>query len=282
MEYVAGGSLEMILKTFGAMPLALSARYARQMAEGLAYVHSEGVLHRDVKAANVLVWTSRAWRRSWDFGTAVTGAAAANVAGDWRYGWRRRCCGRRGTRRRRDVWVAWCTVMEMLTAAAPFEHLGSAYTRLATIAQADGEHPALLARLACDVARDFLRRALQYDPASRADGGGAARAPVPCRARSWRMPPTTCSLTVLKLPARIPDYRIPPAIRKNLAATSSSQSLSVQAQMAFQTFVMTQMTATFQKNKGRELDEDSPTDLMDAVRAAASDSSGSGLHDAFV
>lgn len=55
MEYVENGSLLTILNKFGKLPEPLVAMYLSQVMEGLNYLHSEGVTHRGIKAAKLLV-----------------------------------------------------------------------------------------------------------------------------------------------------------------------------------------------------------------------------------
>jgi eukaryotic-like serine/threonine-protein kinase len=54
MEYMAGGSLEARLKEGGAPPVEAAVRVAAEVCEGLAYAHAHGVVHCDLKPANVL------------------------------------------------------------------------------------------------------------------------------------------------------------------------------------------------------------------------------------
>jgi len=53
MEYMAGGSLDDHLRV-GPIPLAEAVRIAADVAEGLAYAHGRGVVHCDLKPANIL------------------------------------------------------------------------------------------------------------------------------------------------------------------------------------------------------------------------------------
>ena len=58
LEYAPGGSLRQLLQERGTgVPLeeARCARYARQILSGLAYLHLNGIAHRDIKGANVLL-----------------------------------------------------------------------------------------------------------------------------------------------------------------------------------------------------------------------------------
>jgi serine/threonine protein kinase len=55
MELVAGQSLKNRIREAGRLPEEEVARVGAQMARALTYLHSEGVVHRDVKPANVLL-----------------------------------------------------------------------------------------------------------------------------------------------------------------------------------------------------------------------------------
>jgi serine/threonine protein kinase len=70
MEYVEGHDLEARVAQEGPLSVPLAARFTRQVALGLHAAHEQGILHRDVKPANVLV--DRAGRaRLADFGLAT-------------------------------------------------------------------------------------------------------------------------------------------------------------------------------------------------------------------
>jgi serine/threonine protein kinase len=55
MEYVAGRDLERIVSEDGRLPPVKVAEYVRQAAAGLAHAHGKGVVHGDLKPANLLV-----------------------------------------------------------------------------------------------------------------------------------------------------------------------------------------------------------------------------------
>lgn len=57
MEFIEGKDLNTIVKQEGPLPLELACNYIAQSAEGLAHAHEKGLIHRDVKPANLLVDT---------------------------------------------------------------------------------------------------------------------------------------------------------------------------------------------------------------------------------
>lgn len=49
------GSIATMLKQYGPFHIDTVAAYTRQILLGLQYLHSHGVVHRDIKGANILV-----------------------------------------------------------------------------------------------------------------------------------------------------------------------------------------------------------------------------------
>jgi serine/threonine protein kinase len=55
MEYVNGQNLADYLSERGKLDIAEAVNYVKQTAQGLAYAHGEGVVHRDIKPGNLLL-----------------------------------------------------------------------------------------------------------------------------------------------------------------------------------------------------------------------------------
>jgi serine/threonine-protein kinase len=75
MPYIEGQSLQQRLEREGRLPLAEVVEIVREVADALAYAHANGVVHRDVKPANVLIDGGHAVVA--DFGVAKAIALAA-------------------------------------------------------------------------------------------------------------------------------------------------------------------------------------------------------------
>ena len=69
MEYVPGNTLAQLIRRHGRIAAEPAARLAAQVADALAFAHRNGVVHRDVKPANIIV-TDDGMAKVADFGIA--------------------------------------------------------------------------------------------------------------------------------------------------------------------------------------------------------------------
>jgi tetratricopeptide (TPR) repeat protein len=169
MAYCPGGSLAARLAS-GPLPLEAAVRVAVQVAEALDAAHEAGIVHRDVKPANI-AFTERGDARVLDFGIAVLGAgewaAPRLAAGTPAYMAPEQVRGG-AVDRRTDVWALGVVLYEALTGRRPFDaddrqEIGRAILEDAPAdpRRARAEVPPALARV--------VARALEKDPARRFD-----------------------------------------------------------------------------------------------------------------
>jgi hypothetical protein len=125
-QYAAGGDVGRLLRDRGPLPPPLAFRVCAQVADGLSAAHAVGVIHRDVKPANVLLRDERTDRLHvylCDFGVAHTEAAGLTtpgaVAGTWNYLAPERAAGQPGGPAS-DVYAVGCLLYECLTGRPPY------------------------------------------------------------------------------------------------------------------------------------------------------------------
>lgn len=80
LEYVSGESLSRILSREKKLPLERALKLAVEIADALDYAHAQGVTHRDVKPANVLI-TQDGHAKIADFGIAKLNLAHLTIPG---------------------------------------------------------------------------------------------------------------------------------------------------------------------------------------------------------
>ena len=123
MEHVAGGSLEQLLSRDARLSVERACEIGSQVAHALSHAHAHGIVHRDVKPANILL-TAEGLAKLTDFGIAkmadatqltLTGA----VVGTADYLSPEQAEGRRVTPRS-DLYSLGIMLYRMLSGRAPF------------------------------------------------------------------------------------------------------------------------------------------------------------------
>ena len=173
-EYVSGGSLADQLQQFGPMNEGLVKRHTRQILVGLEFLHSHGVVHRDIKGQNVLM-TQQGLLKLADFGAAQTFDGIGT-------GQQQSLTGtpafvapeiilEHGHDDRADIWSLGCTIIQMLTAETPWGPLqfGSLYELLHHVAYGATFPPC--AAPITQTLRDFLNLCLERDKSVRPAAG---------------------------------------------------------------------------------------------------------------
>ncbi|MCB9879170.1 MAG: protein kinase [Planctomycetes bacterium] len=165
MQLVDGPSLTACRERFAAPSAAVEL--TAQLADALAHAHAHGLVHRDVKPANVLV-TADGRAVLTDFGVASdttlpTLTQTGDFLGTLDYAAPEQLRGDR-VDVRCDVWALGVVLFELLTGEHPFR----AATRAATLRRVLEHEPTL--RRVPGVSRDLaaiVSRALEKDPARR-------------------------------------------------------------------------------------------------------------------
>jgi serine/threonine protein kinase len=78
MEFIEGRSLQEILLENRVVPVEQVLSIARQVCAGLDYAHQHGVIHRDVKPANIML-TANGMAKIMDFGIAKAGGSLTST-----------------------------------------------------------------------------------------------------------------------------------------------------------------------------------------------------------
>jgi serine/threonine-protein kinase len=122
MEFLEGNGLREMLDEHAPFAVARAVEIASQVARGLAYAHEHGVVHRDVKPANIIVLGNRRPKIT-DFGIARLGEAdvlAGSRAGSPKYMSPEQIRGDGALDGRSDIFSLGAVLYEMLTGRQPF------------------------------------------------------------------------------------------------------------------------------------------------------------------
>lgn len=97
--------------------------YILQVLEGLVYLHDQGVIHRDIKGANILTTKDGSVKLA-DFGVATKTTALSNgsVVGS-PYWMAPEVIDQSGATTASDVWSVGCVVIELLEGKPPYHFL---------------------------------------------------------------------------------------------------------------------------------------------------------------
>ena len=178
MELVTGGSMTSLVKRFKPLPKPVIRQWTKQLLVGLDFLHTNHIMHRDIKGENVLVDINSktpldAAIKLADFGAAKRltdiGAAGRTVVGTPYWMAPEVVKSTDGYGYAADVWSLGCTVVEMFTAKPPWPAKGSVPAAILMIAtsetgptelptEADGATPGSM---------DFLAKCFLIDPAAR-------------------------------------------------------------------------------------------------------------------
>jgi serine/threonine protein kinase len=165
LELCSGGELYTQIKEEGRLSEDDAKHLCSQIVEGLAFLHSNGILHRDLKLGNLLLSDDRTLVKIADFGLAVQLKTYSEE--------RNTLCGtpnyispeiinRQPYGLASDMWSLGCIIYACLTGAPPFDSTSIKDTFL----KANDLKYALPKYLSCD-ARDLISSLLTWDAEQR-------------------------------------------------------------------------------------------------------------------
>ncbi|KAF2116703.1 protein kinase byr2 [Lophiotrema nucula] len=174
LEYVPGGSVATMLVNYGPLGESLIQNFVRQILQGLSYLHSRDIIHRDIKGANILVDNKGSVKIS-DFGISkrVEASTLLNGAGGGKKGAQRvslqgsvfwmapEVVRQTAYTRKADIWSLGCLIVEMFTGSHPHPNC----TQLQAIFKIGGSGDAkpTMPENAGEDAREFLSQTFLID-----------------------------------------------------------------------------------------------------------------------
>uniref|UniRef100_A0A9J7X2H3 Mitogen-activated protein kinase kinase kinase 19 n=1 Tax=Cyprinus carpio carpio TaxID=630221 RepID=A0A9J7X2H3_CYPCA len=174
MEYVPGGSISNILSRFGPLPEKVFVLYTRQILEGVAYLHANRVIHRDLKGNNIMLMPNGVVKLI-DFGCARRLSCLQTSTGSKSdllksvhgtpYWMAPEVISETGHGRKSDIWSIGCTVYEMATGKPPLAHMNK-IAALFYIGAQKGLMPSLTDDFSTH-AKGFVKACLTRDPKQR-------------------------------------------------------------------------------------------------------------------
>ncbi|KAL7210340.1 hypothetical protein ACSBR1_031825 [Camellia fascicularis] len=170
LEIVPGGSISSLLGKFGSFPESVIRMYTKQLLLGVEYLHKNGIMHRDIKGANILV-DNKGCTKLADFGASkkvvelatMTGAKSMKGTPYWMAP---EVILQTGHSFSADIWSVGCTVIEMATGKPPWSQQYQEVAALLHIGTTKS-HPPIPEHLSAE-ATDFLLKCLQKSPSGSA------------------------------------------------------------------------------------------------------------------
>jgi len=170
MEHVDGVELRELIRTQGGLPADQAFGVAKQVAEGLAAIHEAGIVHRDLKTANIMQ-DARGVVRLMDFGIAKqlvagsTDASQGRLVGTPEYMSPEQARGGK-VDFRSDIYALGVVVFELFTGEVPFKTESPLALLQMHLAEPPTLDTAVVSKLPPPLL-PVLRRALSREPSQR-------------------------------------------------------------------------------------------------------------------
>ena len=215
MEYVEGRTLDGILKTEAPLEMARSVAIITQVLSALGFAHQNGIVHRDVKPANIMVLANGDIKVA-DFGIARIDDSEFTIVGDVlgtpAYMAPEQLAGATADART-DLFAAAVILFEMLSGVKPFR--GASVTEIIGRMERRPEDIGVFNPIVPEALKEVLTRALTFDPAKRyasaAEFSQAIVAALPSKGAEIRPAAPALEPTVREPPAQLPVAEPPVA-----------------------------------------------------------------------
>jgi hypothetical protein len=170
MGFIAGGSVAQLIRDHGRVPARLAVPLLIDVAEALGYAHEHGVVHRDIKAENILIDSASGGAMVTDFGIARLAeatpmTATGAVLGTVHYMSPEQVNGE-SLDGRSDLYALGVLAFLMLTGRFPFEHEASSAVLVSHVMRQPPALRDVAPQVPADVAL-IVDRLLRKDPADR-------------------------------------------------------------------------------------------------------------------
>jgi len=225
LEYVSAGSIQSMLKKFGAFSEPMVRAYTRQIVDGLAYLHLNSICHRDIKGANILCANDGVIKLA-DFGASKKLADVCNNSTGLRslvgtpYMMAPEVIKQSGHGVKADIWSLGCVVIEMGTGLPPWSQFKDRMAAMFHIANAKG--PPELPETFSSPLRSFIAQCMELDPKARPNAEDLVAHPFLGDSKD-ELTPSSATAAVMEIMspsqvnnlARRRNQRPPPTINKD-------------------------------------------------------------------
>lgn len=174
IEFVENGSLQDLIKKHGTLNEEKTSEFIYQILEALKYIHNEGIIHRDIKGANILL-SKRNMVKLADFGVASDFQDADTNPAGTPYWMAPEVIEFKYPNPASDIWSVGATAVELLTGTPPYFTLPT-YTALYRIVQ-DKTAPIPTDIPLSDPCRKFLLECFERDVQKRKNARDLLRHP---------------------------------------------------------------------------------------------------------
>ena len=167
MEYIPSGSLNTLIVKYREFSEAVIRNYTKQLLTGLEYLHGQGIVHRDLKSANILISEDGVLKLS-DFGCSRKFDTENSWSESFKgspYWMAPEVARREKHSYAADIWSVGCLVIEMASGRPPWSNYSNQSKAILKLLTEPGRIPDV-PKVSGEL-RDFIAKCLERDPLCR-------------------------------------------------------------------------------------------------------------------